>query len=131
MINIELKKIEEGIIPIYENKSKEKLINARELFYALRGKETKTKFTDWIKNRLIKYKFLKNIDYIPFRKFTKWDENGFGNKSTIEYYLTIDTSKEICMVENNETGRRIRKYMLQNSIIIKMNAFIFLIYMII
>ena len=28
---MELKKVEEGIIPIYENKSKEKLSNAREL----------------------------------------------------------------------------------------------------
>ena len=39
MIIIEFKKIEEGIIPIYENESKERLINARELFYALRGED--------------------------------------------------------------------------------------------
>ena len=51
MINIEFKKIEEGIISIYENESKERLINARELFYALRGEETKTKYNDWIKDR--------------------------------------------------------------------------------
>ena len=113
MINIEFEKIEEGIIPIYENDSKERLINARELFYALRGEETKTKFIDWIKNRLIKYKFIKNIDYIPFRKFTKGDENGFGNKSTIEYYLTVDTAKEVCMIENNEKGRMIRRYFIE------------------
>ena len=31
MIIIELKKVEEGIIPIYENETKDKLINAREL----------------------------------------------------------------------------------------------------
>ncbi len=108
---IELKKIEEGIIPIYENKSKERLINARELFYELRGKQTKTKFADWIKERLIKYKFIENIDYICFRNFTK--ANKYGNKTTKEYYLTIDTSKEICMIENNEKGRFIRRYFIE------------------
>lgn len=111
MIIIELKKIEEGIIAIYENKSKERLINARELFYALRGRETKTKFADWIKERLVKYKFIENIDYICFRNFTKADR--YGNKTTKEYYLTIDTAKEICMIENNETGRKIRRYFIE------------------
>lgn len=111
MIIIELKKIEEGIIAIYENKSKERLINARELFYALRGRETKTKFADWIKERLVKYKFIENIDYICFRNFTKADR--YGNKTTKEYYLTIDTTKEICMIENNETGRKIRRYFIE------------------
>lgn len=112
-MDIELKKIEEGIIPIYEDESNEKLINARELFYALRGKETKTKFSDWIKERLLKYKFIENIDYIPFRKFTKGDAYGFGNRTFLEYYLTIDTAKELCMIENNKIGRRIRRYFIE------------------
>ena len=111
MVTIEFKKIEEGIIPIYENESKERLINARELFYALRGEKTKTKFADWIKERLTKYKFIENIDYICFRNFTK--ANKYGNKTTKEYYLTIDTAKEICMIENNEKGRMIRQYFIK------------------
>lgn len=110
---IEFKKVEEGIVSIYENETKEKLINSRELFYELRGIDTKTKFTDWINDRIIKYDFFVGIDYFPFRKFTKGDENGFGNKSTKEYYLTIDTSKEICMIENNEKGRKIRRYFIE------------------
>ncbi len=110
-MDIELKKIEEGIITIYENKSKERLISARELFYVLRGRETKTKFADWIKERLVKYKFIENVDYICFRNFTKADR--YGNKTTKEYYLTIDTAKEICMIENNEIGRKIRRYFIE------------------
>ena len=106
-----LKVIEGEIVPIYENSKGERLINARELFYALRGKETKTKFADWIKERLIKYKFIENIDYICFRNFTKAEK--YGNKTTKEYYLNIDTSKEICMIENNETGRNIRRYFIE------------------
>ncbi len=111
VINIEFKKVEDGIVQIYENNLKEKLINARELFYELRGKETKTKFADWIKEKLIKYKFIENIDYICFRKFTK--ANRYGNKTTKEYYLTIDTAKELCMIENNEMGRKIRRYFIE------------------
>lgn len=113
MIIIKLEKVEQGIVSIYENETREKLVNARELFYELRGSETKTKFSDWIKQRLIKYQFIKGEDYISFRNFTKGDEKGFGNKSTIEYYLTIDTVKEICMIENNAKGRIIRKYFIE------------------
>lgn len=107
----DLKLIEGEIVPIYENEKGERLINARELFYALRGKETKTKFADWIKERLIKYKFIENMDYICFRKITKAEK--YGNKTMIEYYLTIDTSKELCMIENNEIGRKIRMYFIE------------------
>lgn len=110
MMNIEFKKVENVIIPIYESKSKEKLINARELFYALRGKETKTKFADWIKERLIKYSFDENNDYICFRNFTK--ANKYGNKTTKEYYLKMDMAKELCMLENNSVGKKIRHYFL-------------------
>ena len=39
MIIIELKKVEEGIIPIYENETKEKLINVRELHKELNKKD--------------------------------------------------------------------------------------------
>ena len=109
MINIEFKKIEEGIITIYENESKERLINARELHYKLGNKR---KFADWIKQRIEKYNFIENEDFITFHKFVKRDGNNLGNKLT-EYYLILDMAKELCMVENNETGRKIRKYFIE------------------
>ena len=31
----------------------------------------------------------------------------------MEFYLTIDTSKEICMIENNDIGRYIRRYFIE------------------
>ena len=110
MIIIEIKKVEEGIVPIYENDTKEKLINARELFYKLRGEDTKTKFSDWIKQRIEKYEFIENEEFIKIRNFTK-----IGNlkRPQIDYYLTIDMAKELCMVENNETGRKIRRYFIE------------------
>ena len=80
----ELKIIEGEIVPIYENKKGERLINARELHKIL---ENKRKFADWIKQRIEHY------------KFTEYQE----------YYISIDMAKELCMVENNETGRKMRK----------------------
>lgn len=110
MFAIELKQIENNIIPIYEKEGGEQLINARELFYALRGKETKTKFADWIKERVYKYKFVENEDFVKLRKLTK-----LGNlqRPQLDYYLTIDTGKEICMIENNDNGRKIRRYFIE------------------
>ena len=105
-----LKVIEGEIVPIYENEKGEKLINARELHEALNSKR---KFADWIKQRIEHYKFAEYQDFIPFHNFVKGDENGFGNRSTKEYYITIDMAKELCMVENNETGRKIRKYFIE------------------
>lgn len=110
MIFIDFKKINEGIISIYENSSKEKVINARELHVAL---ENKRKFSDWIKQRIKQYDFIENIDYIRFHNFVKADARGYGNKTLIEYYITIDMAKELCMIENNAVGRKIRRYFIE------------------
>ena len=110
VIIIELKKVEEGIVPIYENETKEKLINARELHIHLKNKR---KFSDWIKQRINSYKFLENQDFIRFHNFVKGDSKGYGNRSTIDFYITIDMAKELCMIENNEIGRQMRRYFIE------------------
>ena len=92
--------IENGLIPIYEGEY-EKVVDARELHEFL---ESKQDFTDWIKNRIGKYGFIEGEDFtIILGKST-------GGRPSIEYTLTIDTAKEIAMVENNEQGHIIRKY---------------------
>ena len=107
MIIIELEKVEEGSISIYENDAKEKLINARELHKELNNKR---QFADWIKQRIDKYKFLENQDFVKLHNFVM-----VGNlkRPQIDYYLTIDMAKELCMVENNENGRKIRRYFIE------------------
>ena len=106
-MTIELKKIEEGIIPIYENNSKERLINARELHKEL---ENKRKFADWIKQRIEQYGFVENEEFIKHHNFVT-----VGNlkRPQIDYFITIDMAKELCMVENNEKGRFIRRYFIE------------------
>lgn len=87
---MDFKILENEIIPIYENHLKQQYINAREQHQFLNNKR---KFSDWIKQRIEQY--------------------GFGNKSTKEYYITIDMAKELCMVENNGIGKRLRRYFIE------------------
>jgi len=82
-------------------------VDARELHYFL---ESKQAFSDWIKSRLTKYRFIEGKDYLINRR--KMDEKCVGNVS-FDYYLTIDTAKEIAMVENNEKGREARQYFIE------------------
>ena len=106
----DLKLVEGDIVPIYENKQGERLIDARELHGAL---QSKRQFANWIKQRIEHYKFKENQDFFTFNKFVKRDQNdNLGNKSK-EYYITIDMAKELCMIENNEIGRKIRKYFIE------------------
>ena len=99
-----MKLIENGLIPIYEENSKQ-LVNARELHENLNvGKD----FSTWIKDKFEKYGFVEGEDYSPILG----DIQGRG-KPKIEYALTIDTAKEIAMVENNEQGKSARKYFIE------------------
>jgi len=102
--------IENELIQIYENEKKERTVNARELHAKL---ESKQEFANWIKNRIKKYEFLENEDYFRFDKFIKGDEKGYGNKKMLDYLLTIDTAKELAMIEHNQIGRKIRRYFIE------------------
>jgi phage anti-repressor protein len=68
--------------------------------------KVKTNFTTWLNRRIEKYGFEKNIDYFPNLESEK---QGRGNFST-DYLLSLDMAKEIAMLEENEIGRKIRKY---------------------
>lgn len=100
----DLKVCESGLVPVYENKKEERLVNARELHEFL---EVGRDFTTWIKDKIEKYNFIEGVDYL----LTKIGEQlPSGTKYKSEYILKLDVAKEIAMVENNEKGRTIRKY---------------------
>ena len=104
MVVIELKKVEEGIIPIYENNSKEKLINARELHNVLKSKRD---FSNWISDRIKKYHFIEGEDFSTILL------ESTGERPRKEYILKLDVTKEIALIENNEQGRIIRRYFIE------------------
>lgn len=98
-----LKLIENGLIPIYQTENGQ-AVNARELHEFL---EVGTKFSDWIKDRIKKYDFVEFADFIHI---SEKRETSTGGTISEEYILTLDTAKEIAMVQNNEKGKQIRKY---------------------
>ena len=103
-----LKVIESSIVAIYEDIEGQKLVNARELHEFLGSKR---QFANWIQERLEHYGFSEGEDYTSFNKIVK--RGSGGGTIRIEYLLTIDTAKELAMVENTEKGRLIRKYFIE------------------
>ena len=90
-----------------EERDGKQAVNARELHQKLGSKQD---FSTWVKSRIEKYGFVENQDFEVFHKIM---ENSNGGRSRIEYALSLDMAKELCMVENNEAGRRIRKYFIE------------------
>ncbi|EMB6791655.1 antA/AntB antirepressor family protein [Salmonella enterica] len=85
------------------------LCNARDLHKFL---EVGKRFASWITERLTEYKFVENQDYILVSQ--NWEIKGRGgDRRSKDYHLTLDTAKELAMVERNEKGRQIRRYFIE------------------
>ena len=69
--------------------------------------ESKQDFSTWIKNRIEKYGFVENQDFIKLHKKMELSKTG---QIGIEYQISLDMAKELAMVENNEKGREVRQY---------------------
>ena len=82
-------------------------VSARELHAFLQSKQD---FSTWIKNRIEKYGFVENQDFIKLHKKMELSKTG---QMGIEYYITLDMAKELSMVERNEKGREARKYFIE------------------
>ena len=101
-------------------------VNARELYEQLGSKR---EFSKWIKERIDKYDFQKNIDYITnWYKDNKIIDEGKNadvkldvnntnqmvrNGYSKEYFITLDMAKQLAMVQNNEQGKIARKYFIK------------------
>ena len=80
-------------------------VSARELHAFV---ESKQEFANWIKNRIEKYGFIENHDFLITLSKTP-----NGGRPAIEYYITLDMAKEVAMIENNEKGRDVRQYFIE------------------
>ena len=73
-------------------------------------------YTNWIKDRIEKYGFREGVDFevASTKESCVPDLAGkivtHGGHNAVVYRLTLDTAKELAMVENNEVGRVIRRY---------------------
>ena len=99
----------------------EMLCNARDLHKFLNvGRD----FNTWVKDRIKQYGFIKNQDFVLVRQNggakhkTTAPQNGGaktgrGGHNKIDYHITLDMAKELAMIENNEQGRKVRRYFIE------------------
>jgi len=79
------------------------LVSAREIYNFL---DVKTDFTDWCK-RMFEYGFEENKDYTILLKNK---DKAISKTNPIDYALTLDTAKEISMIQRTEKGKEARQY---------------------
>lgn len=95
------------LVPIRETKigkASQKCVSARELHSFL---EIKSRFNDWITNRIKKYQFVENQHFVTLTK-------NLVNGGVKTYYaLTLSMAKELSMVQNNKQGQQARQYFIQ------------------
>ncbi|MFC4768698.1 antA/AntB antirepressor family protein [Effusibacillus consociatus] len=101
---ISMKLITNELIPVYETDLGNKVVDGRELHEFL---EVGDKFSQWIERRIEKYGFVNGEDFFTI------SGKSTGGRPTTEYIIKLDVAKEFCMVENNEQGRKARKYFIK------------------
>lgn len=88
-----------------ENKDGTVAVSGRELH---KGLEVGTKYKDWIK-RMLEYGFEYGHDYLD--EVVKVEaQKRERTYEQLDHILTIDTAKEIAMIQRSEIGKQIRKY---------------------
>lgn len=111
------------LLPILSEDGEGFCVSAKDLHKQLQvGRD----YTTWIKDRIKKYGFINNEDYIEYwvKDDIIFDDTQMGdvklditnsnqmvrNGYSKEYKLTIDCAKQLCMVQNNILGKTARKY---------------------
>lgn len=94
------------LIKISQNAEGQSVVSARDLHAFLGSAE---RFSDWC-NRMFTYGFVENQDYTSVGKSTVV---GNGAKRDLQdYALTLDTAKEIAMIQRSDKGKQARQYFL-------------------
>lgn len=83
------------------------LCNARDLHEIMK---VETRFNDWITRRIEEYSFIEGEDY--YSNLSNRSGGSPGKRRT-DYQLTLDMAKELAMIENNEIGRKVRRYFIR------------------
>lgn len=78
-------------------------VNSRDIHNYL---EINTTYSNWIKRAIDKYGFIENEDFTI-------SKNGNGANAFIDYIVTIDVAKELCMVSNTDKGKETRRYFIE------------------
>ena len=106
------------LIKVTTNDKGQQLVSARELYEGLKYDITKGNFARWIEKQLESVDAIEGEDFSSLK--TKTYEE--GGRPSIDYILTIDIAKEICMVvgispraneETRKLSKQFRKYFIE------------------
>ena len=82
------------------------VVSARDLHEAL---EIGTAFRKWFP-RMCEYGFREGADY--GKVYQKWDSSSTG-QNIVDYRISVDMAKHLCMLQRNEKGKMYRQYFLE------------------
>ena len=92
------------LIKLTKNEQGIETVNARELHAFL---EVKTRFNDWISNRISEFGFTENKDFVSLT------ENLVSGGKQNVFHISIDMAKELSMLERNDKGKQARLYFIE------------------
>lgn len=81
-------------------------VSARDLH---EGLEIGTKFATWFP-RMAEYGFLENVDYKIC--YPNLGSENHGGQNMVDYQISVDMAKQICMIQRTDKGRQYRQYFL-------------------
>lgn len=94
----------DNLIPTHKDDKGNILVNGRDLHEFLDATE---RYSTWF-DRMIKYGFEENIDYVGCKTF-----NTLARQELQNHAMTIDMAKEISMLQRNEKGKQARQYFIE------------------
>ena len=111
------------LINIGINEEGNQVVSAREL-HGFLGIDTR--FNDWM-SRMFEYGFEEGLDYVEFysnlsKTYSRYQEGIFsinspknpkGGRPSKDFALTLDTAKEIAMIQRSDKGREVRRYFIE------------------
>lgn len=100
-----LSMISNGLVPVYETSTGEKVVYGSELHKAL---EVKSNYRDWVKNRFNDCDAVENEDYQSFAKIL-----AKGGRPQKDHIIALDIAKEMAMLERNDKGKQVRRYFIE------------------
>lgn len=92
------------LIKVTTNENDEQLVSGRELYKFL---EVTERYSSWFE-RMLKYGFVENVDYVGCKVF-----NTLAKQELQDHSLKLDMVKEISMLQRTEKGKQARQYFIQ------------------
>lgn len=100
------------VIPGNIGSTQTHIVSARALHKALGAKRD---FTNWIKDRIKRYGFVEDVDYIIVENLSAPNPASAKSRqqTTHDYLISLNMGKETAMVERTEQGRAVRRYFIR------------------